>query len=408
MIPKSGSQPLGLTPDFIQLLKQQKLNPLPSLTPHRLASLLEDFELGRLRETVILWERIAERDDVIAGLKPKREKDVSRLGMRVVPIPGSGSDGERHREILERFWKSIRCVNVWDRNERGGFRRLVKQMMSAVSYRYSAHHIVWRPQPDGGLHAEFEFVPLWMFENRIGSLRFLRLAAHGDGEELAEGEWMVTTGDGLMIACSIGYLAKRSAFNDWLVFSEKFSVPGVLGRTSASKESPEGQAMRAAVESFGHDWTAVIYGDDGTHEKPLEILQSNGSPMDMPMPAVVERVDRKFAAIYRGADLSSMSSQGNVGTGASVQGKETKILRRDDAETITETLADVSRQVVEWHFGPGIDPLARVELVIPDAESDRRFVGKAGHAVKLGARISAEAFAKRAGLPLAKNDQDVL
>ncbi len=401
--PADGSAPLVTSAEALRTVRQNKYNPLRSLSPDMLARLLEQFEHGYLTETALLWEKIAERDDVIASVKPKREKDVSQLDMQVVADAAAGAVGEAHKATLEDFWKNVRCLNSYDRNERGGFRRLVKQMMTAVSYRYAAHHIIWDPRADGTLRATFEFVPLWMFENRTGTLRYLKSTAAQSGEILTDGEWMVTVGDGLMISCCIGYLAKRSAFNDWLIFSEKFSVPGVLGRTTGKKGTPEAEAMRAAVESFGHDWVAVVYGDDGTHADPIKLVQAQGNPSGMPMPAVIERVDRKFAALYRGADLSSMSSNAGDGTGASLQDKETDILRRDDAETIAETLADVSRMVIEWHYGNGTEPLARVELVVPVNEDPAKVV-QAGLALKAaGAPVDMAALMDRAGVAADKS-----
>ena len=402
----AGSDPLITSADALRTVRQNKWNPLRSLTPDMLSRVLEQFDHGYLVEAVLLWEKIAERDDVIASVKPKREKDVSQLDMQVVATDGAGDDAANHKATLEEFWKNVRCVNSYDRNERGGFRRLVKQMMTAVSYRYAAHHIVWEPRADGTLRATFEFVPLWMFENRTGALRYLKSPSSQSGEILTDGEWMVTTGDGLMISCCIGYLAKRSAFNDWLIFSEKFSVPGVLGRTTGKKGSPEAEAMRAAVESFGHDWVAVIYGDDGTHQEPIKLVQAQGNPSAMPMPAVIERVDRKFAALYRGADLSSMSSGSGEGTGASLQENETDILRRDDAEMIAETLEAISRMVIEWHYGYGVQPLARVELVVPVAEDASKVIENGLKLAAAGASVSISALMDRAGIPSAKDESD--
>ena len=404
-----GSGPLHTTAGALKTLRQNKHNPLPYLKPDMLSRVLEAFEHGRLREAVLLWEKMAERDDMLMNVKPKREKDVSQLDMQVVAKKDSGAEGEDHKAVLENFWGSVRAVNAYDRNERGGFRRLVKQMMTATSFKYAAHHIIWTPRPDGTLTATFEFVPLWLFENTTGKLRYLESMSAMSGVDLDESEWMVTTGDGLMIACSIGYLAKRSAFNDWLIFSEKFSVPGVLGRTSAAAGTPEANAMPEAVQAFGHDWSAVITGDDGTHAKPIEIIQAEGNPSGMPMPAVIERVDRRMAALYRGADLSSMSSGSKgEGTGASLQEKETDILRRDDAETIAETLADVSRLVIEWHFGNGVTPLARVELVVPVQEDATKVVDSATKLADRGAKVSKSALMDRLNLPAATDDADAL
>ena len=280
-------------------------------------------------------------------------------------------------------------------------------MMTAVSFRYAAHHLVWHVK-NGKLRATFEFIPLWLFENRTGTLRYLESPWAQEGKLLEDDEWMVTTGDGLMIACSIGWSAKRNAFNDWLIFSDKFSVLGTLGRTSAAKDSDEGRAMHEAVKSFGHDWVGVIYGDDGTHDKPIEIIQASGNPSGMPMPAVVERVDRKFAALYRGADLSTMSAGSGEGSGASLQEKEGDILLADDAETINETLEEVSRRVIEWHFGHGIKPLARVELIVPKREDTATLVSDAVLLADRGAKVSIAALMDRVSLQTAVDDADAL
>jgi phage gp29-like protein len=404
-----GSGPLHTSADSLKYLRQNKHNPLPYLKPEMLSRTLEAFEHGRLREAAILWEKMVERDDMISNVKPKREKDVSQLDMQVVVPADSGSAGLEHQAVLERFWKSCRAVNAYDRNERGGFRRLVKQMMSSVSYKYSAHHIIWTPMPNGELRATFEFVPLWLFENTTGKLRYLRNMNALVGEELDDSEWMITTGDGLMISCCIGYMAKRSAFNDWLIFSEKFSVPGVLGRTSAAAGSAEAQAMATAVQAFGHDWSAVITGDDGTHAEPIKIVQAQGNPSGMPMPAVIERIDRRIASVYRGSDLSSMSSGAQAqGAGASLQEKETDILRRDDAETIAETLEEVSRRVIEWHFGHGVEALARVELIVPVQEDATAVVTAATLLADRGAQVSSSSLMDRLNIPKAADEADAL
>ncbi len=404
----AGNGPLNASGETIRFIRQNKHNPLPHLKPEMLATALDAFERGRIREAALLWEKMAERDDVLSSVKPKREKDVSQLDMQVVVEEEAGEEGAQHQAVLKRFWKRVRATNAYDRNEKGGFRRLVKQMMTATSYRYAAHHIIWDPQPSGELKATFEFVPLWLFENTTGKLRYLKTTGATHGEELAPDEWMVTVGDGLMIACSIGFLAKRSAFNDWLIFSEKFSVPGVLGRTSAAAGTPEADAMEDAVAAFGHDWAAVITGDDGTHDEPIKIIQAEGNPAGMPMPAVIERVDRRMAALFRGADLSSMSSGQGEGTGASLQEKETDILRRDDAETIAETLEDISRLVIEWYFGAGVEPLARVELIVPVQEDSSKVIDGATKLADRGAKVSKSALMDRLNLPKASDDADAL
>jgi phage gp29-like protein len=102
------------------------------------------------------------------------------------------------------------------------------------------------------------------------------------------------------------------------------------------------------------------------------------------------------------------SGASGEGSGASLQEKETDILRRDDAETIAETLAEVSRMVIEWHFGNGVAPLARVELVVPVAEDATQVVTAATLLADRGAKVSVSAMMDRLNLPKATDEADAL
>jgi phage gp29-like protein len=401
--PKGGSI---ASAEAVKAYRRQRWNPLRTLSPETLTRALDAFEYGDLREFVLMAEIIAERDDVIKSVKPKREKATAHRNWNVLTREKSPA-AEQHQQILEDFWKNVRAENAYDRNEKGGIARLIKQMMSAVSYRYAAHHIVWRPQP-GKLRATFEFTPLWFFENRTGQLRFLREGFGIEGEEMDESEWMITVGDGLMVACAIAYLAKRFCLQDWLAFSEKFSMPGILGLTSHGKDTAEGKAMKSAVQSFGQDWSAVLYGADPDAKDPIRLVQPNGNPTAMPMPALIERVDRKISALYRGADLSSMSSRDGEGTGASLQMEETDILEADDCLMISETLQQVDRQVLQWHFGPDVEPLAYIEIQ-PPVRDDKKFLLEAIKGLKeLGVRISKADAVERLGFTEAEADEIAL
>jgi phage gp29-like protein len=403
---KATGEPIA-SAEAVKQYRRQRWNPLRTLSPETLTRALEAFEYGDLREFALLAETIAERDDTLKSVKPKREKATAHRDWNVMKREKSAT-ADRHAEVLEEFWNNVRAENAYDRNIRGGMRLLIQQMMTAVSFKYAAHHIVWRPEP-GKLRATFELVPLWFCENRTGKLRFIRDGVGIDGEEMPESEWMVTCGDGLMIACSIGYLAKRYCLQDWLAFSEKFSMPGIVGATSAAKGTPEGLAMKAAVEAFGQDWTAVMYGVADPTKPPIHLISPNGNPSAMPMPALIERVDRKMAALYRGADLSSMSSgASSEGTGASLQSEESDILEADDCAMISETLQGVERQVIEWYFGKGVEPLAYIEVQPPVREDKSFLIESMEFLSDKGVRIAKGDALERLGFAEADEADEVL
>lgn len=386
--------------------RRTRFNPLASFNGQSLSRSLENFERGELREAAMFWDAIARRDDTIPSVKAKREKSVAHKPLETVTLEKS-PDADAHREVLEAFWKNVRYVNAWERNDRGGVQKLIRSMQTAVSNQYAAHHIIWQPTPQG-LRATFEYVPTWFFEARDALLRFLPLGYGLEGQDLEEQNWMIGFGDGLMFASSIGYYLKRSSLQDWLRFSEKFAMPGVFGKTSAEKDSEEGRAMREAVTSFGQEWAAVLYGHDGSKTSGIELIQANGNPSAMPMPALIERVDKKIAALYRGADLSSMSSGSNTeGTGASLQGEEQDILERADAADRSEELQAVERTVIAWHFGAGTEPLAQTRLIVPEREDQKLLLEATKTFVDMGANISVQGTMSRFGLSEADSDETV-
>lgn len=405
----AGSDPKTSSPAIAEAMRwgrRTRFNPVSGLSPQTLTRALESFDRGDLREGALLWEAIASRDDTIPSVKAKREKSVAHKPLETVALEKSAA-AEAHREVLEAFWKNVRYVNAWDRSDAGGVQKLIRSMQSAVSYRYATHHIVWRPTRDG-LRATFEAVPLWFFEAREARLRFLPSGYGLEGAELDPREWLVSYGDGLMFAASIGYYCKRATLQDWLRFSEKFAMPGVLGKTSAAQGTAEGEAMRSAVETFGNEWAAVLYGFDGANTAGIELIQANGNPAAMPMPALIERVDRKIAALYRGADLSTMSAGGGEGSGASLQGEEGDILERADAAERSEELQRVERTVIAWHFGEGVEPLAQTRLIVPEREDQRLLLEATKTFVEMGARLSVQDALGRFGLSEAAEDEVAL
>lgn len=378
---------------------------LRGLSPESYGRAIDAFDAGDLGAAAMLWDAMSRRDDVISSVKPKREKAVSRRDWQVLTVDDS-AEAKRQQAVLESFWNNIEAVDALNRNDRGGVAKLIRQMMSAVSYGFASHHLVWRPSRSE-LSCTFEFVPLWFFENRTGELRFRPTGLEYDGVDMPRQEWMVTCGEGLMVAGGIGYVVKRSALADWMVFSEKFGIPGLLGKTSQGKDTPGGEAMQTAVETFSSDWEAVLFGADGN--STIELVKADGAAGSLPFPALIDRVDRRLAALWRGADLSSMSSgSGSEGLGASLQREEMDLIEADDALMISERLNEIDRQVLAWHFGPKVKPLAYFRLSVPQREDLKLLLEAVSKFVDLGAEIAVEDMLERFGIETPKAGAELL
>lgn len=332
----------SITATRVRTFMRSRFDPIRSLTPERLSRQLDDFHAGFLREAALTWDAIERRDDVVQSVASKRKMSAARHGWEIVPQDDS-PEAAAHAAALEDFFRNVRSVNALDENEQGGFPLLARQMMDAVGKRYAVHEIVWEPRP-GKLRAQFRFVPLWFFENRTGRLRFLPGDHAQEGEPLAPGAWMITTGQGIMEACSVAFLYKHLPLRDWLIYCERNGMPGVRGVTDALPGTQEWDLARQAVEAFGAEFRALM--TRGTDIEPIDL----GVRGELPYPALVERMDRGIAVLWRGSDLGTISREGGVG--ASLQLDEPGLLAEADAALLSETLnTQVCRHVIAHLFG---------------------------------------------------------
>ena len=383
------------TPDLGRRTREVRFNPIRSLTPQSLASSLDEFEAGYLRRAVLLWEAIEARDEVLMTAMPKRRKDASRRPWDIIKVDDS-PEAERDEQALRFFYNNLTATEATDLNVRGGLRRLVQQMMDAEFYQYTAHEILWQPRRVGSqrlLTAEFRQVPLWLFENRTGKLRYTGPEGLIDGQPLADDAWLIHTGDGLMRALSVCRMFKQFSLQDWLNFSEKFGTPGIHGETSAAKGTPEWDAFVTNLSAFSRDY--IIATSQGAKINLIEA----GKTGDAPFEPMVERMSRAMIALCRGSDLGTLSSQD--GAGASLQGDETDLLLEDDCANISETLnTTVDRFVLRWLNGRDHESRAYFKLLPPVQQDTKGDIEVDRHLVEIGGSLDAAETYERYGRTL--------
>lgn len=380
-----------------QAWRQTRFNPLRSLTPERLASALDAWDAGYLRGASLIFETIEQRDAIIRSVMTKRRSAAARSKWQIIMTNVDHPRAAEHMAALEYFYNNLTTTDATDLNVRSGMSGLIRQMMDAIIQRYAAHEIVFNETTDG-LTAELRRVPLYFFENRTGRLRFTGPENLSDGNPLEEDGWMITVADGLGGALAICYMFKRLGLQDLLAFSEKFSIPGVIGRTAAAKDSPEGNAMRDSVLAYASEWAGVVYGDDGRIAEPIKVIQTDGAET-LPQETICGYMDKMISALVRGADLSTLSAANSAG--ASLQGKETAVLLHDDCALVSETLHEqLDRLVIRRTCGDET-PAARIQILpasrstlLADLKLDKGLVG-------LGLKQAQRDLAKRYGRRLA-------
>ncbi len=400
MKPQNTQSQIGVA--RVQQYIRSRFNPIRSATPELLAQYLDQFKVGFLRQPTLLWDAIIERDDLLASVVPKRCKSVSRNQWEVCTVETDDTNAaEAHAEALNEFWNNITVTDSVDENDQGEVSLLVRQMMSAQAFRYCVHEIVW--QPGDVFTAQFRRAPVWFFENTTGRLRYIETENGVYGVDMDPAAWSVACGDGLMPACSVAWMYKSLSLKDWVIYNERHGMPGIHGKTSAAQGSPEWLALVTAVENFAADWS-IVTNEGATIEKIDLATQGQ-----LPYPPLVERMDRAMAAIWRGADLSTISSGQGDGAGASLQGDEAAIIEEDDCRWISETLRrNVDRLVIEYRFGRGVKPLAYFNLKPKTRQDVQKELAIDQGLHGMGLPTSISALAERYGRPLPSDEEDIL
>lgn len=408
--------------DQVALQRRMRFNPLRMLTPEMLSMALDQFDIGILRHAALLWDAMMRRDDTLSFVVPQLENSIAGKPWGVFKKKGANPvEAARHAAALEYFYSSVTAVNAFDRNERGDRHLLLKQMSSAYAYRYAVHHFVWRPEPgkmiqvEGAapvpaLSAEMEFVPLWYFETTTGSLRFLPFGGFGvTGQPMDfQGEWMCTSGPGMMFAASICYVFKRLTFQDWTIFNERYSQQKVVGQTPESKDSPAGAAMADMVANFNGDQGIVLYGSQPGSEPPIKLLGPSGTVSVDLFERFLDRQDRKMTVMFRGSDLRNMSREKDT-TGVSAQTQETDALELAHCASIASACREfIDRAVIRYCFGEGVEPLAHFGLPDMDKEDAQQLRESAGFLADRGVLVDAATVAERLGVTTTEEEEDAL
>ena len=347
-------RPAALNRGTVWMEQQMKGNPLWGANPDRLVSAVTAWDAGYIAELARIVAAYEMHDDTAKIGVKKRDAAVARCEHSVLIEEGYEKDprAQLHKDILTRFWATVRVTSAFNRAERGGLRLLKKQMMSAQSIGWSCHNIVWDVSNPREIRAQFIHLPLWHFENTHGELRFKPLATDIYGVPMVDGEWLVHTGDAIGPAVALACCTKRLSLQDWMLFSERAATPGLLGKTSAAPGTDAWNKMTEMLQNWGRAWTGLT---DRDSEVTAVSLNGSGEP---PMPRLVERMDRAIAALYRGADLSTLSK--GDGLGASLQGDESDMLEIDDCIGISESLHEqVDRFVIRYMTGDDT-PLAYI------------------------------------------------
>lgn len=383
-----------------------RYSPLPELTMPILASYLNQFRFGELRQAARTWEIMLERDGDLAVPAEKLFSDIARLPWDIEREDDS-AEADQDYELLKYFYTHLTATSVLEQDETGGINLLLRQLMSAHAYKYSAHEILLRINNAAKreITAEFRHAPVWFFGARRGRLEYLRRDGEIYGEPLERGKWLAAVGRGMMRQCSIAYFTKWGPLSDWMFFAKRFGMPGIHGETTAQEGSDEWNKFEAALLGFVNGWIMQTSGMGSCKVNLIEA--SKGGSGTLPFADLVERADRVYARCFRGGDLSTQSRSGGDVAGANPQEGEKDIVLEDGGQWATDVLnSRVDEPVVAYAFNRA--PKAWIVIRPPKRKDTNSEVTRLKTARELGVPVSIETARERLELPAPEDGAELI
>lgn len=395
-----------ISPERVERAIMQRYSPLPDLSMATLAAQLNQFRIGELKPAARTWEIMMERDGDLAVPAEKLYSDIARLPWEIEKEDDS-PEAEADYEFLTYFYTHLTATSILEQSETGGLNLLLRQLMTAHAYRYSVHEIVLQISNAGKreVTAQFNHCPVWFFENRKGSLRFLNSEGAINGQPLEPGRWLTAVGKGYMRQCAIAYFCKWGPLSDWMFFSKRFGLPAIHGETTAAKNSQEWNDFEAALLAFSNGWIMQTSGLGSSKVNLIEAAKGAGGTL--PFADLIERSDRVYARCFRGGDLSTQSRAGGDVAGANPQEGEKRIMLEDGGQWATDILnARVDEPMIAYAFNRR--PKAWICIRPPKASDATREINSLKAARELGIPVSIDTARERLELPEPADGEELI
>jgi len=255
--------------------------------------------------------------------------------------------------------------------------RIVSEILDAVLYGMSPLEVLW--QTDGNSIMAADIVgkpPEWFIFDEENRLRFLTRGDMIRGEEIGEKKILLARhldsyqnpyGERVLSRCFWPVTFKKGGFKFWVVFTEKYGMPFMVGKVPPGTGSPEREALADMLEDMIQDAVAVINDNESVDMKESGSKSASADIYER----LIQAANAESSKAIVGQTLTTevTGSQGSYAASKTHQEVRTDLVELGD-KLVIGTLSEFIQWAVDFNVdGAGYPTFSFIEE--EDVQKDR-------------------------------------
>jgi len=250
-----------------------------------------------------------------------------------------GSDKDKNAELVENLLKKL------------DVQKLISDILDATQFGFQPLEIMWKKDKSGYILPEKVVAkpPEWFCFDDDNNLKF-RTKENYYGEELPNKKFLLAQnnptynnpyGERTLSRCFWSVTFKKGGLKFWVVFTEKFGMPHLIGKHPRGATKAETDSLADMLEEMVQDAIAVIPDDSS-----VEIQEANKTSSAEIYDKLIDKMNAEISKAILGQTLTT-----EIGSSGSYAAANTHMqVRQDIIDADKKLVEGVINQLITWIY----------------------------------------------------------
>ncbi|MDR3146838.1 MAG: DUF935 domain-containing protein [Treponema sp.] len=377
---------------------------LQSLTPERLAAILNDVKRGECpAEYLELAQDIELKDLHYRSVISTRKDTITGLEIKVVPASEDKDDMEL-ADAVERDILNNASAKLYN---------LIRDMLDALTKGFSVSEIVWDTDKTPWKPKQYKFRdPRWFqYDKETGKTLMLRSPLGNELEALKPFQFVVhephlVSGNqitaGLALPALYYWMLKNYDVTSWAAFIDRYGYPIRIGKYGKKATEQDRATLKRAVAAIGQDFGAVI-----PESALLEILEpKHAAETSNVYKNMADWVDKQISKLVLGQTMTT--DEGSSRAQSETHDKVRDDIADSDIQQVVETLnAALAIPYINLNFGEQ-ENYPKIDLFKPDKTNVDQIITAVEKLGPQGLKVKADEVRSLLGLSNPEKADEVI